>query len=103
MPTKRQPVEVALASSSPLQNILEVLDACGIRESFEAVTSGEQFRESNPDPGIYLHTLALLDLSARDCCCVEDSMPGITAGKRAGPTVYAKREDRFGFSQEAAD
>lgn len=98
-----QGVRLALASSSSLQNILEVLDACGIRGFFEAITSGEQFRESKPDPEIYLHTLALLGLSARDCCCVEDSVPGITAGKRAGLTVFAKREDRFGFSQEAAD
>lgn len=30
-------------------------------------------------------------------------MPGITAGKRAGLTVIAKREERFGFSQDAAD
>ena len=30
-------------------------------------------------------------------------MPGITAGKRAGLTGIAKREERFGFSQDAAD
>ena len=30
-------------------------------------------------------------------------MPGITAGKAAGLTVVAKREERFGFSQDAAD
>ena len=30
-------------------------------------------------------------------------MPGIAAGKAAGLTVFAKREDRFGFSQDRAD
>jgi len=30
-------------------------------------------------------------------------VPGIAAGKAAGLTVIAKREDRFGFSQELAD
>ena len=30
-------------------------------------------------------------------------MPGIAAGKAAGLTVFAKREDRFGFSQGEAD
>ena len=34
---------------------------------------------------------------------MEDSLYGITAGKRAGLTVIAKREERFGFSQDAAD
>lgn len=100
---KRRGVRVALASSSPLSNILLVLEACGLSDAFELVTSGEQFHESKPNPEIYLHTLENLGLPAGDCCCVEDSVPGITAGKAAGLTVFAKREDRFGFTQEAAD
>lgn len=100
---KRRGVRVALASSSPMSNILLVLEACGLSGAFELVTSGEQFHESKPNPEIYLHTLENLGLPAGDCCCVEDSVPGITAGKAAGLTVFAKREDRFGFTQEAAD
>lgn len=100
---KRRSVRVALASSSPMSNILLVLEACGLSDAFELVTSGEQFHESKPNPEIYLHTLENLGLPAGDCCCVEDSVPGITAGKAAGLTVFAKREDRFGFTQEAAD
>lgn len=100
---KRRGVRVALASSSPMSNILLVLEACGLSDVFELVTSGEQFHESKPNPEIYLHTLENLGLPAGDCCCVEDSVPGITAGKAAGLTVFAKREDRFGFTQEAAD
>lgn len=100
---KRRGVRVALASSSPMPNILLVLEACGLSDAFELVTSGEQFHESKPNPEIYLHTLENLGLPAGDCCCVEDSVPGITAGKAAGLTVFAKREDRFGFTQEAAD
>lgn len=100
---KRRGVRVALASSSPMGNIREVLDACGLADAFELVTSGEQFHQSKPNPEIYLHTLENLALTAEECCCVEDSVPGITAGKAAGLTVFAKREDRFGFSQDAAD
>ncbi len=100
---KRRGVRVALASSSPMSNILLVLEACGLSDAFELVTSGEQFHESKPNPEIYLHTLENLGLPAGDCCCVEDSVPGITAGKAAGLAVFAKREDRFGFTQEAAD
>ena len=96
-------VRVALASSSPMKNIVKVLDACGLDGIFEVVVSGEQFHESKPNPEIYLHTLESLGLSAEECCCVEDSVPGITAGKRAGLTVFAKREERFGFTQEMAD
>lgn len=96
-------VRVALASSSPMDNIMHVLEVCGLSDAFEHVTSGEQFLESKPNPEIYLHTLDLLGLPATSCCCVEDSVPGIAAGKAAGLTVIAKREDRFGFSQELAD
>ncbi len=96
-------VRTALASSSPVENIQRMLDECGLESCFESITSGDQFKQSKPAPDIYLHALSLLDLPAQACCCVEDSLPGITAGKRAGLTVVAKREDRFGFSQEDAD
>lgn len=96
-------VRVALASSSPMDNIMHVLEVCGLSDAFEHVTSGKQFLESKPNPEIYLHTLDLLGLPATSCCCVEDSVPGIAAGKAAGLTVIAIREDRFGFSQELAD
>lgn len=96
-------VRLALASSSLLENIREVLTACDLLDAFEVVVSGEQFTESKPNPEIYLHTVEALGLSAAECCCVEDSVPGIAAGRAAGLTVFAKREDRFGFSQAAAD
>lgn len=96
-------VRLALASASPMDNIRHVLTACEIIDFFEVIVSGEHFAQSKPDPEIYLHTLDLLGLPASRCCCVEDSVPGITAGRAAGLTVFAKREDRFGFSQEDAD
>lgn len=99
----RRGVRLALASSSSHRNIARVLADCGLGRFFEVVTSGEQFHESKPNPEIYLHTLESLGLSAIDCCCVEDSLPGIAAGRAAGLTVIAKREERFGFTQDAAD
>ncbi|AEB06815.1 HAD-superfamily hydrolase, subfamily IA, variant 3 [Coriobacterium glomerans PW2] len=100
---KRRGIRVALASSSPLDNIQEVLAACDLTGAFEVTVSGEQFKESKPDPEIYRHTVAALALPVDQCCCIEDSAVGITAGKRAGLTVFAKREERFGFSQAEAD
>lgn len=100
---KQRGVRVALASSSPMDNIKHVLSVCGLADAFEIIVSGEQFKQSKPNPEIYLHTLDLLGLPAARCCCVEDSKFGIEAGKRAGLTVVAKREDRFGFSQAEAD
>lgn len=96
-------LRLALASSSPMDNIREVLQACGIEDEFEVIVSGEQFHESKPNPEIYLHTCEVLGLDPGVCCCVEDSPYGIEAGKRAGLTVFAKRENRFPFSQDKAD
>lgn len=96
-------LRLALASSSPMDNIREVLQACGIEDEFEVIVSGEQFHESKPNPEIYLHTCEVLGLDPGVCCCVEDSPYGIEAGKRAGLTVFAKRESRFPFSQDKAD
>lgn len=96
-------LRLALASSSPMDNIREVLQACGIEDEFEVIVSGEQFHESKPNPEIYLHTCEVLGLDPGACCCVEDSPYGIEAGKRAGLTVFAKRENRFPFSQDKAD
>lgn len=96
-------VRLALASSSLLREIEQVVRTCGLSGKFEYLVSGEQFCESKPNPEIYLHTLDLLGLTAQDCCCIEDSVPGITAGKRAGLTVFARREERFNFEQGKAD
>lgn len=96
-------VRVALASSSPMESILAVLEACGLSDKFEVIVSGKDFHESKPNPAIYLFTIEKLGLDASECCCIEDSVPGITAGKAAGLTVFAKREERFGFSQDRAD
>ena len=78
----------------------KVLNACGLSDAFEYVVSGEQFKESKTRVSdIYLHALDLLGLPANRCCCVEDSVPGITAGKRARPDGYCQaRGARFGFA-----
>lgn len=96
-------VRVALASFSPMDSILAVLEACDLSDKFELIVSGRDFHESKPNPAIYLYAIEKLDLDASECCCIEDSVPGIAAGKAAGLTVFAKREDRFGFSQDRAD
>lgn len=100
---KQQGWRLALASSSPKDNIVQVLEQCGIKDCFELLVSGEDFHQSKPNPAIYLHAIDELGLPAEDCIAVEDSDYGITAAKRAGLTVIAKREERFNFTQEGAD
>lgn len=95
-------VPLAVASSSPMDNIRTVLDVCGIAHVFQCTVSGEQFSESKPNPEIYLHTAKKLGLQPGQCLAVEDSSLGIAAARAAGYYVVARREERFSFDQSEA-
>ena len=100
---KEQGLKIALASSSRMDNILEVLTSCKIREFFDFVVSGEQFVHSKPDPEIYFHVMKALEVQPDECLIIEDSTYGVTAAHRAGAHVIAVRDDRFCFNQSLAD
>ena len=100
---KEQGLKIALASSSRMDNILEVLTSCKIREFFDFVVSGEQFVHSKPDPEIYFHVMKALEVQPEECLIIEDSTYGVTAAHRAGAHVIAIRDDRFCFDQSLAD
>lgn len=94
---------LALASSTHLELVERVLKENGIRDYFEAVVSGEQFKKSKPDPEIYLYTAGQLKLNPEECLAVEDSTIGITAAHRAGLKIAAVIDTRYGFDQSLAD
>ena len=94
---------LALASSTHLELVERVLKENGIRDYFEAVVSGEQFKKSKPDPEIYLYTAGQLNLKPEECLAVEDSTIGITAAHRAGLKIAAVIDTRYGFDQSLAD
>lgn len=95
-------LQLALASSSPPDNIRQVLDECGIAGYFDSVTSGYEFQRSKPDPEIYQCTFKRLGRRPEECLVVEDSTYGVTAGVASGATVAALRDSRFSFDQSAA-
>lgn len=95
--------KVAVASSSPMDDIKKVLADTGLCKYVDVKVSGEMFANSKPDPQIYLFTVKQLGLEAGECIAVEDSAYGIQAASGAGVKVIAKRDDRFGFDQSLAD
>lgn len=95
--------KVAVASSSPMDDIKKVLSETGLYKYVDVKVSGEMFSNSKPDPQIYQFTVSQLGLSAGECIAVEDSTYGIQAAVRAGIQVIAKKDDRFGFDQSQAD
>lgn len=94
---------IALASSSPEKSIKRMLAETGLEGYFSVIVSGEMFKESKPNPEIYLYTLSRIGASPKDCIVVEDSTYGIQAAKAAGIPVIAIRDRRFSYDQSSAD
>jgi HAD superfamily hydrolase (TIGR01509 family) len=89
---------LAIASGALRQEIEYVLNQAGIRKEFEHITSSEDVTRGKPDPEAYLHALAALNgnrqagqglIVPADCLVIEDSIPGIQAGRAAGMKVLA--------------
>ena len=100
---KNEGYKLALASSTHLELVERVLNENGIRNLFETVVSGNQFKKSKPDPEIYLYTASCLGMKPEECLAVEDSTIGITAAHRAGMKIAAMIDERYGFDQSLAD
>lgn len=89
---------LAIASGALRHEIEYILECAGIRKEFEHITSAEDVRHGKPDPEPFLHALASLNraagtgplqLAPEDCLVIEDSIPGIRAGRAAGMKVLA--------------
>ncbi|QDK70873.1 HAD family hydrolase [Lactococcus protaetiae] len=98
-----QQVKIALASSSTMLDIDLALDTHHLRPYFDVILSGNDFKESKPNPEIYLSAMTKLEVNADESLIIEDSEKGIQAGKAAGATVWAVKDYRFGMNQARAD
>lgn len=95
--------KLAIASSSPMSDIIEMASECGIENYFDVFVTGRDFSESKPNPEIYLSTMKQLEVSPQETIIIEDSTYGIEAGKRAKGTVVAIRDERFYDNQSESD
>lgn len=100
---KKRGYKIALASSTGPKLIARIVEETGMRPWFDLIVSGGQFKQSKPNPEIYHYTAKTLGVKEEECFVIEDSTVGIKAGKAAGMTVAALRDDRFGFDQSKAD
>lgn len=100
---QKQELKLALASSGAPEKIKTVLTQCQLTQFFDPVISGNMFKQSKPNPEIYNTVAAKLGLENKQCVVIEDSDYGIAAGKNAGMFTIALKEERFPFSQAAAD
>lgn len=100
---KEMGLRLAVASSTNIEQVEKILRENGVASRMERIISGSTFKRSKPDPKVYLYTAEQLGLAPEECLVIEDSTVGITAGHRAGMTVAALIDDRFGFDRSLAD
>ncbi len=95
-------LKLAIASSSRRTIIEHVLEVNNIASFFSVVVSGAEFKQSKPDPEIYLYTAVQLGVRPDECLAVEDSTFGVMAAHASGTHVVALKDPRFHFDQSLA-
>ena len=86
------------ASGIPDARIVIVVDQLEIRDKFNVLQASDEIEKGKPHPEIFLKTCSKLGLKPAECIVLEDSLNGVTAGKRAGcyviavPSAYTKNE-----------
>ncbi|WP_455717009.1 GNAT family N-acetyltransferase [Anaerosporobacter sp.] len=76
-------IKMAVASSSPEEDILHVTKTLGIYKYFDKIISGDFVEHSKPDPAIFNLALKELGISTSQAMVIEDSMNGTIAAEGA--------------------
>jgi beta-phosphoglucomutase len=73
-----------IGSSAPLENIRLLVEAMGIAEYIQAITTGDDVTEGKPHPQVFLLAFERLGVEPHNGVVIEDAPVGIEAGLRAG-------------------
>jgi len=83
------PMPYCLASSSGRVRIALSLKLAGLTDRFDGrVFAAEQVARGKPAPDLFLHAAQAMGAAPGRCLVIEDSDPGIAAGRAAGMTVW---------------
>lgn len=83
-------VPFGLASNSPRPNIeAKISYHRGWKESFCTIVGGNEVETGKPAPDVFLEAARRMQVDPLNCLVIEDSLPGVVAGKAAGMVVVA--------------
>jgi HAD superfamily hydrolase (TIGR01509 family) len=77
-------VAVAVASSSPRARLDRTLARAGLADTFAVSVAGDEIEHGKPAPDMFLAAAERLGVDPARCVVIEDSAPGIAAGRAAG-------------------
>jgi HAD superfamily hydrolase (TIGR01509 family) len=82
-------VPICVASNGSREEILLRLKIARLTKHFgSAIFSGLEVPHPKPAPDVFLAAAKSFNISPDRCIVIEDSVPGVTAGVRAGMKVY---------------
>ena len=85
-------LEKSVASNGPRAKMELCLGATGLLPYFEGrLASAYEIGSWKPDPALILHAAAMMNVPARRCLLVDDSLAGVEAGLAAGVSVVGYR------------
>ncbi|GAB4826864.1 hypothetical protein Ancab_033743 [Ancistrocladus abbreviatus] len=83
-------VPLALASNSSRANVeTKITHHQGWKESFSVIIGADEVKIGKPSPEIFLEAAKRLNIEPSSGLVIEDSIPGVIAGKAAGMQVVA--------------
>lgn len=92
---ERIPIPICVASSGEAEKIRLSLGLTGLLPRFEGrVFSATEVARGKPYPDLFLHAARVMGAESAACAVVEDSLPGVEAGRAAGMTVLAYADGR---------
>ena len=80
---------IAVASSSPRARLDRTLRRAGLADAFAVSVAGDEIAHGKPAPDMFLAAAERLDVAPERCAVVEDTAPGVAAGRAAGMRTIA--------------
>ena len=85
---KNSGIKIGLGTNTSRQVVDSILKKAKA-DIFDAITTFDDVKHGKPEPDIYLKCATLLKAKPDECVVFEDTLTGITAGKKAGMKVIA--------------
>jgi sugar-phosphatase len=86
---KMSGIPMAIASSSPMRLINEVMEKLKIEHQLSGIFSAQDDQWGKPHPSVYLRTAKTLNAAPENCWVIEDSVNGMISAKAAKMNVIA--------------